>query len=71
MTPLKNGIAIDGIEKNNVSLSQLRNKSHLKMTLKKTFSQQLHSRIIIYYITRCLLFRQTHVTTSKSYIPMI
>ena len=33
----KKGIAIDGIEKNNVSLSQLRNKSHLKMTLKKHF----------------------------------
>ena len=33
----KKSIDIDGIEKNNVSLSQLRNKSHLKMTLKKHF----------------------------------
>ena len=52
----KKGIAIDGIEKNNVSLSQLRNKSHLKMTLKNIFSaitlsnnHLLHYKMYIVY----------------------
>ena len=52
----KKGIAIDGFGKNNVSLSQLHDKSNFKMTLKNISSLQLHSWITIYYITRSTLF---------------
>ena len=49
----KKGIAIDGFGKNNVSLSQLHNKSHFKMTIKKHFlyNHLLYYKIyIVYYI---------------------